>query len=72
MGNLADFDPAASRLRLAGDLRMADTAQLESVLRAAERTRSAELLLKPDGSVQRIRRAETVEDYFATLSFADL
>jgi phospholipid/cholesterol/gamma-HCH transport system permease protein len=45
MGFQADFDPAASRLRLAGDLRMADTAQLESVLRAAERTRSAELLL---------------------------
>ena len=29
--------------------------------------RSAELLLKEDGSVQLIRRAETVEDYFATL-----
>lgn len=34
--------------------------------------RSAELLLKPDGSVDRIRRAETVEDYFATLDFASL
>ena len=34
--------------------------------------RSAELLLKPDGSVQQIRRAETVEDYFATLDFSAL
>jgi diaminopimelate decarboxylase len=34
--------------------------------------RSAELLLKPDGSVQLIRRAETVEDYFATLDFRGL
>ncbi len=32
--------------------------------------RSAELLLKPDGSVQQIRRAETVEDYFRTLDFS--
>jgi diaminopimelate decarboxylase len=31
--------------------------------------RSAELLLKPDGSVQQIRRAETLDDYFATLEF---
>jgi diaminopimelate decarboxylase len=31
--------------------------------------RSAELLLKPDGRVEQIRRAETIEDYFATLSF---
>ncbi len=31
--------------------------------------RSAELLLRPDGSVKQIRRAETVEDYFATLDF---
>jgi diaminopimelate decarboxylase len=31
--------------------------------------RSAELLLKPDGKVQRIRRAETIDDYFATLDF---
>ena len=31
--------------------------------------RSAELLLRPDGSVIEIRRAETVEDYFATLDF---
>lgn len=31
--------------------------------------RSAELLLKEDGSVQQIRRAETIEDYFATLTF---
>ncbi|HWR55897.1 MAG TPA: diaminopimelate decarboxylase [Negativicutes bacterium] len=29
--------------------------------------RSAELLLKPDGSVEMIRRAETLDDYFATL-----
>ncbi len=29
--------------------------------------RSAELLLKEDGSVQKIRRAETAKDYFATL-----
>jgi diaminopimelate decarboxylase len=34
--------------------------------------RSAELLRKPDGSVQLIRRAETVEDYFATLDFKGL
>ncbi len=31
--------------------------------------RSAELLWKPDGSVQQIRRAETLDDYFATLDF---
>lgn len=31
--------------------------------------RSAELLLKADGSVEMIRRAETLEDYFATLKF---
>lgn len=31
--------------------------------------RSAELLLREDGSVQLIRRAETVQDYFATLDF---
>ena len=30
------------------------------------RLRSAELLLKTDGTVQEIRRAETVKDYFAT------
>ena len=29
--------------------------------------RSAELLLRPDGSVKQIRRAETLRDYFATL-----
>ena len=34
--------------------------------------RSAELLLKPDGEVQLIRRAETLDDYFATLDFAGL
>jgi diaminopimelate decarboxylase len=31
--------------------------------------RSAELLLKSDGTVQKIRRAETLEDYFATVEF---
>ena len=31
--------------------------------------RSAELLLQEDGSVKMIRRAETPEDYFATLDF---
>lgn len=34
--------------------------------------RSAELLLREDGSVKEIRRAETVEDYFATLDFPGL
>jgi len=32
--------------------------------------RPQELLLKTDGSVERIRRAETLVDYFATLRFA--
>ncbi len=32
--------------------------------------RSAELLLKADGSFEKIRRAETVEDYFSTLDFS--
>ena len=31
--------------------------------------RSAELLLEDDGSVRQIRRAETLDDYFATLDF---
>ena len=31
--------------------------------------RSAELLLKEDGSIELIRRAETLEDYFATLKY---
>jgi len=31
--------------------------------------RSAELLLRTDGSVELIRRAETIDDYFATLDF---
>jgi len=31
--------------------------------------RAAELLLQPDGSVKLIRRAETLDDYFATLNF---
>ena len=34
--------------------------------------RSAELLLREDGSVQLIRRAETPQDYFATFDFAGL
>lgn len=34
--------------------------------------RSAELLLKEDGSVQMIRRAETPADYFATFDFTDI
>lgn len=34
--------------------------------------RSAELLLKEDGRVELIRRAETVDDYFATLDFLRL
>lgn len=36
------------------------------------RLRSAELLLKEDGSVEMIRRAETARDYFATFDFCDL
>lgn len=36
------------------------------------RLKSAELLLKEDGSVEQIRRAETIEDYFATLDFSRL
>jgi diaminopimelate decarboxylase len=34
--------------------------------------RSAELLLRENGTVERIRRAETVEDHFATLDFERL
>jgi diaminopimelate decarboxylase len=34
--------------------------------------RHAELLLKPDGSVQQIRRAETVDDLFRTIEFDSL
>jgi diaminopimelate decarboxylase len=34
--------------------------------------RSAELLLKPDRSVRMIRRAETIQDYFATLDFSEV
>lgn len=34
--------------------------------------RSAELLLKPNGKVEKIRRAETIEDYFATLDFSHI
>ncbi|MEM9950140.1 MAG: diaminopimelate decarboxylase [Chloroflexota bacterium] len=33
------------------------------------RLRPQELLLRADGTVERIRRAETLEDYFATLKF---
>ena len=34
--------------------------------------RSSELLLRNDGSVIQIRRAETIEDYFSTLDFKKL
>lgn len=34
--------------------------------------RSAELLLRENGDIVKIRRAETLEDYFATLDFAGL
>ena len=34
--------------------------------------RSAEVLLKEDGSTELIRRAETPADYFATLDFTGL
>jgi diaminopimelate decarboxylase len=34
--------------------------------------RSAELLLKENGDVEMIRRAETIDDYFATLDFSRL
>ena len=34
--------------------------------------KSAELLLKEDGSVQMIRRAETPKAYFATFDFCDI
>jgi len=34
--------------------------------------RSAELLLREDGSIRQIRRAETIDDYFATLDFGGL
>ena len=34
--------------------------------------KSAELLLRENGEVVQIRRAETIEDYFATLDFNDL
>ena len=36
------------------------------------RLKSAELLLKEDGSVELIRRAETPRDYFATFDFSDI
>ncbi len=34
--------------------------------------RSAELILSADGTVKQIRRAETLDDYFATVKFPDL
>ncbi len=34
--------------------------------------RCAELLLRPDGSVKQIRRAETLDDYFATVDFSEV
>jgi diaminopimelate decarboxylase len=34
--------------------------------------RCAELLLREDGSIQQIRRSETMDDYFATLDFSKL
>ena len=34
--------------------------------------RSAELLLKEDGSVKLIRRAETTKDYFSTFDNLDI
>ncbi len=34
--------------------------------------RSTELLLQTDGSVKQIRRAETIDDYFATIDFGGL
>ena len=34
--------------------------------------RSAELLYKPDGTVKKIRRAETIDAYFATLNFDEV
>ncbi|OGE64253.1 diaminopimelate decarboxylase [Candidatus Daviesbacteria bacterium RIFCSPLOWO2_02_FULL_36_8] len=34
--------------------------------------RSAELLLKEDGSIEQIRRAETIDDYFSTIDFSNL
>ncbi|KIR01899.1 Diaminopimelate decarboxylase [Lachnospiraceae bacterium TWA4] len=34
--------------------------------------KSSELLLKEDGSIQMIRRAETPKDYFATFDFSDI
>jgi diaminopimelate decarboxylase len=34
--------------------------------------KSAELLLREDGSVKLIRRAETPADYFATFDFCDI
>ena len=36
------------------------------------RLRGQELLLREDGAVQQIRRAETLDDYFATLDFSKL
>ena len=33
---------------------------------------TTELLMEEDGSVRQIRRAETLDDYFATLDFSNL
>jgi len=35
------------------------------------KTRSAELLLRADGSIKQIRRAETQDDLFATLDLSE-
>jgi diaminopimelate decarboxylase len=36
------------------------------------RLRCAEFLFDDDGGVRRIRRAETLDDYFATVDFPEL
>ena len=33
--------------------------------------RSAEILLKPNGDIKQIRRAETIDDYNATLDYSE-
>ena len=45
---------------------------LPSIVNYNGKLRSAELLLHEDGSVTQIRRAETLDDYFATLDFSNL
>ena len=44
-------------------------AQPEDAHLTETRVASQELLLRRDGSVELIRRAETLEDHFATLDF---